>query len=338
MVTLVRRCSDFPHQSHFKRHLTCLFLFIADQLSDCKKGKMATSVLQGDFDGSLMGGPQVTGPDSLVNLTDENKTETLKFLAVRPIHTVFMASLISDNGVVSPLNRGAFYGCRNREGHLEGVALIGHATIIETKSQESIETFARFARSSSPTHLIRGEQETVESFWNYYSDGKQAARLICRELLLKRQTIPTNVDVVPGLRRATLADLEMIVTVNASMACQENGINPLAKDGVGFRQRSARRIRQGRSWVWIENEQLVFKTDIIAQTPQAAYLEGVYVAPEKRGKGHGLRCLSQLTEYLLMGVGSVCLTVNEKYPETLNFYKRAGYDIASRYDTIYLQR
>lgn len=299
---------------------------------------MSTSVLQREFDARLMAGPQVTPPGSLMRLNNENEVETLKFLAARPIHTVFVASLISDNGVASPFNRGAFYGCRDRKGNLEGVALVGHATIIETESQECIETFARFARSSSPTHLIRGEQEKVESFWNYYSDGEHEARLVCREFLLKRQTIPTNVDVVPGLRQATLADLEMIVTVNASMACQESGTNPLANDGTGFRERSARRIRQGRSWVLIENNQLVFKTDIVSQTPQAAYVEGVYVDPEKRGKGYGFRCVSQLTEYLLMRVGSICLTVNEKFPEALNFYRRVGFDIASRYDTIYLHR
>jgi predicted GNAT family acetyltransferase len=297
---------------------------------------MSTSLLQQEVDVRLMAEPQVTAPGSLVELTNENEAETLRFLVVRPIHTVFMASLISDNGVASPFNRGSFYGCRNREGRLEGVALIGHATIIETESQECIEIFARFARSCSPTHLIRGEQEKVESFWNYYSDGEHDARLTCRELLLRRQTIPTNVDVVAGLRQATLTDLEMIVAVNASMACKENGINPLAKDSAGFRERCARRIRQGRIWVLIENNQLVFKTDIIAQTPQAAYIEGVYVDAEKRGKGYGLRCLSQITEYLLMRVGSVCLTVNEKAPEALTFYKRAGFDIVSRYDTVYL--
>jgi ribosomal protein S18 acetylase RimI-like enzyme len=300
---------------------------------------MSTSLIQQEVDVSLMASQNSIAPGSPVELTNENEAETLKFLAARPIHTVFMASLIADNGVSSPFNRGAFHGYRNREGRLEGVALIGHATIIETESQECIETFARFARHRSPTHLIRGEQEKLESFWSYYSDGEEAARLVCREFLMsKNQTIPTTVDLIPGLRQATLTDLEMVLTVNDAMACQENGISPLAKDPSGFRERSARRIRQGRVWVLVENDHLVFKTDIIAQTPQVAYLEGVYVAPERRGKGLGLKCLLHLTEHLSMQVGSVCLTVNEKYPKTLNFYQRAGFSIASRYDTIYLQR
>lgn len=298
---------------------------------------MSTSLLQREFDGRLTVGPKLIA-GSLMKLTGDHEAETLKFLAVRPIHTVFMASLIADNGVASPSNRGAFYGCRNREGSLEGVALIGHATIIETENQECIETFAHFARRYSPTHLIRGEPEKVESFWNYYSEDEHDARLICREFLLSRQAITKDADVVPGLRQATLADLEMIVTVNASLALKESGTNPLEKDCTGFRERSARRIRQGRSWVLVENDQLIFKTDVVAQTPQAAYIEGVYVDPEKRGKGYGFRCLSQLTQHLLSRVGSICLTVNEKFPEALSFYERAGFNIASRYDTIYLHR
>ncbi|MGH9961913.1 MAG: hypothetical protein ACREBC_33095, partial [Pyrinomonadaceae bacterium] len=131
---------------------------------------MSTSLMQREFDGGLIAGSQVPAGGSIVELTAEHEAEGLKFLAVRPLHTVFMAGLISDNGVSSPYNRGTFYGCRNHEGHLEGVALMGHATIIETESQECIESFARLARTCSPTHLIRGEQEKVKSFWNYYSD------------------------------------------------------------------------------------------------------------------------------------------------------------------------
>ena len=303
-----------------------------------RESEMSTSLLQREFDPALMVGPQVSASGSLVELTNEHETETLRFLAVRPIHTVFMASLITDNGVASPFNRGRFYGCRDREGRLEGVALIGHATIIETERQECIEAFARFARRCSLPHLIRGEEEKIESFWNYYSEGERDARLICRELLLRRQTIPTDSEMVPGLRQATCDDLEMIAAVNSSMAFEENGIDPLTNDSVGFRERIARRIRQGRIWVLIEDNQLVFKTDIIAQSPHAAYVEGVYVAPEKRGKGYGHRCVSQLTQYLLMRVGSVCLTVNEEVLEALNFYRRLGFDVISRYDTIYLHR
>src|SRR5438132_8534343 len=65
-------------------------------------------------------------------------TEVLNFLAERPLHTVTLMGFIRDNGLVSPLNRGEFYGCRNHDGELEGVELTGHATLIETQTAPAL--------------------------------------------------------------------------------------------------------------------------------------------------------------------------------------------------------
>src|ERR1043166_6358628 len=81
--------------------------------------------------------------DSISELREDHVFEVLNFLSERPLHTVFMASLIRDNGLVSPHNRGSFYACRNAHGSLEGVALLGHATVIEARSSASISAFAR---------------------------------------------------------------------------------------------------------------------------------------------------------------------------------------------------
>ena len=65
---------------------------------------------------------------------DEDRTEVLAFLRIRPVHTVVMASFINDNGLESDLNRGAFFAYRDEAGKLEGVALLGHTTLIEARS------------------------------------------------------------------------------------------------------------------------------------------------------------------------------------------------------------
>lgn len=265
-----------------------------------------------------------------------DESEVLEFLSARPIHTVFMASLIRDNGIVSDFNRGSFFGCRSEDGTLEGVSLLGHATLMETESVLCIKAFAEVAKRHSLSHLIRGEQDKIEAFWNFYTEGKFRPALLCSELLLQLREIPDETASVPGLRQATIADLETIVNVNASMACDESGINPLTRDPQGFRERAARRISKGRVWVWIENQRLIYKTDVVAQTPQAVYLEGVYVHPDQRMRGHGLRCISQLATSLLQRSKTICLTVNQKSSGSQQFYKRAGYEFVCRYDSIYL--
>lgn len=267
------------------------------------------------------------------------ETEVLDFLGARPLHTVYMAGFIRDNGLVSPHNRGTFYGCRSRTtGELAGVSLIGHVTQIETRTREALSALACAAQGCPSAHVIMGEQEKMRAFWSCYGEAGQALRLACRELLLE-QCRPVEADEeLAELRLATLAELERVVPVQAEMAVAECGVNPLKVDPVGFRERYARRIGHGRVWVSIKNGELAFKADIMAETPQAVYLEGIYVNPLERGKGFGRRCLRQLGRRLLSRSSSICLLVNEKNSEAHSFYYRAGYQLRAFYETIYLQK
>jgi uncharacterized protein len=275
--------------------------------------------------------------DSLhvVQLANEDKEEVLNFLSLRPIHTVCMASYIRDHGIVSPLNRGAFFGCRNNVGALEGVALIGHATLLETQNHQALKIFAQLKHERAPSHLVRGEHEMVTRFWNHFEQLGHSARLCQRELLFEQRR-PVHFDEpIPDLRPAREEDLDAITSVNASMAFAESGVNPLLKDPVGFRDRVARRISQGRVWVWAKEERLMFKADIFAETPEMIYLEGIQVHPMERGKHLGLRCMAQLGEILLKRSKALCLLVNEDRKELSHFYSKAGYEFRGHYDTIY---
>jgi len=273
---------------------------------------------------------------SVQRLGQRDEAEVLAFLARRPLHTVTMAGFIHDNGLVSPLNRGTFYGCRNRQGQLEGVALIGHATLMETTTDRALAAFAEIAQQCTTTHMIMGEQQRVDEFWNYYAEGGQEMRLACRELLFElRWPIEVRQE-LSGLRLATLDDLHLIMPVHAQMAFDESGVNPLERDPEGFRKRCARRIEQGRTWVMVEHGRLAFKADIISDTPAVTYLEGVWTAPERRGHGFSLRCFSQLATILLSHTQSICLLVNEQNQTAHHFYKRAGCKLRGIYDTIFL--
>ncbi|HYO92639.1 MAG TPA: GNAT family N-acetyltransferase [Pyrinomonadaceae bacterium] len=269
-------------------------------------------------------------------LKNADRDEALSFLAARPLHTVMLAGFIRDNGMESPLNRGQFYATRDRLGRINGLALIGHATLIETESSEALAAFARIARSCGNAHMLMGEQDKVQTFWTSYAEEGLTPRLICREMLYE-QRWPVEVrDAVRGLRQATLDDLNLIMPVHAQMAFEESGVNPMETDAVGFRLRCARRIEQGRVFVWVEEGRLIFKADIVSDTPDGIYLEGVYVASEERGKGHGLRCISQLSRNLLARTKSVCLLVNENNWKAQAFYLSAGYKLRATYETIFL--
>jgi predicted GNAT family acetyltransferase len=121
------------------------------------------------------------------------------------------------------------------------------------------------------------------------------------------------------------------------MALEEGGSSPLQRDPSGFRKRTSRRIEQNRVWVLMEGNRLVFKADIVSATPEVAYLEGIYVHPEERRKGHALRCLTKLSSILLNDTKSICLTVNDRNQHAVALYEKVGFTFHSNYETIYLR-
>ena len=286
-------------------------------------------------------------------LTHGSEAEALEFLSARPIHSVVMSSFIRDNGLVSDFNRGSFYCYRDHAGRIEGVALVGHATLFETKSNAALAAFARLVRNSDKVHVIMGEKTRIERFWHHFTIDGSVPHQVGRELLLEHGSELLlehgSIMLEPacsetgklglGLRLATPEDLGIVMTTHARMAFEELGlVNPLVADPKGFPARCARRIDQRRVWVLIENGSLVFKADVVADTPNAIYLEGIYVNPEKRGQGYGLSCLTQLSRSLLKRTGSICLLVNDRNHKARSFYHRAGFRFKSHYTTILLQK
>jgi ribosomal protein S18 acetylase RimI-like enzyme len=275
--------------------------------------------------------------ESAEELTAASEPEVLSFLSERPIHTVIMSGLIQDNGIEGPLNRGKFYAHRGANGLLEGVALIGHATLVEARTENALATLARRANTILGVDMILGEHEMIAKFLRWYSDSAQAPQFRRRELLFEQRWAAATSGVVRGLRTATVDDLNLVAASHARMAEEELGVNPLTIDADGFRLRCRRRIEQGRVWVWIKNGRLIFKADVIAETAAANYLEGVYVDPAERSKGHGSRCLAQVSRKLLERTQALCLLVSEHNRVAQGLARKSGYTVTSCYESIFLR-
>ena len=270
-------------------------------------------------------------------LREANREEVLAFLNARPVHTVVMASFINDNGLESALNRGKFYGYRNENGKLEGVALIGHSTLLEARSNEALAAFAEIAKTSeTPVHLVMSAGNDAERFWNYFGNGLTKPRLSCTELLFETAFPFMVKDCKWDVRTATPEELMPIAEAQAEVALIETGVCPLERDREGFLARVLRRIEQGRVFVVFENGKLLFKADIIAETNDVIYLEGVYVAAEYRGKGIGSSCLSKLNLMLFERASSICLLSNIDHKGAHKSFTKAGFRNSDRCVTLFV--
>jgi len=259
-------------------------------------------------------------------LNEANTEEVLNFLSARPVHTVVMTSFIHDNGIENDANRGKFFGYRSQNGSLEGVALIGHTTLFEARTDEAILAFAMIAKNpETPLHLIMSEGNDAEKFWKYFSNGIRTPRLVCNERLFEMSFPVAANSEVAGMRNATEAELIPVATAHADVAFEESGVNPLETDREGYLKRVLRRIEQGRSFVIFENDELLFKADIVAQTDDVRYLEGVWVAPRMRGQGFAAKCLNQLGRELLKESKYVCLLSNVGFLKAHRAFEKAGF-------------
>ncbi len=259
-------------------------------------------------------------------LTTEDTKEVQAFLEVRPVHTVVMSSFINDNGIVSDLNRGKFYGYRNISGTLEGVALIGHSTLVEARSDKALKALAFTARSAqTPIHLIMSSHDVAGTFWNHLSGGLSEPRLRCTEALFEI-AFPFAVQKTEWqIENATMEHLLPVAEAQAEVAFIESGVDPMVRDREGFLKRVARRIEQKRVFVVLDGDNLVFKADIIAETDNVIYLEGVYVGPEYRARNIGSECLAVLSLELLNRVENICLLSNINFEGAHKSFLKAGY-------------
>jgi predicted GNAT family acetyltransferase len=94
----------------------------------------------------------------------------------------------------------------------------------------------------------------------------------------------------------------------------------------------------GRVWVLVDDGKLVFKTDIMADTSEVVYLEGIWVNQSERGKGVGRKCLRQLCQSLLSRTKSISVLVNEENRRAHTFYRMCNFKMRGVYDSIFLQR
>ena len=273
----------------------------------------------------------------LCELRNQHSAEVLSFLAERPVHTVVMTSFINDNGLESDLNRGTFFGYRSTNGKLEGVALIGHSTLVEARSHDAMHALAIAARrSATPIHLIMSDGKAAETFWRLFSGNAQQPRLSCVEELFEL-SFPFLVRKCSlEVRYATHEELEQVAEAQAEVALIESGVDPMVRDREGFLKRVARRIEQNRVFVVVKDGKLVFKADVVAQTDDVAYLEGIYVAPDHRGQSIGSECLAEVGLRLLNEVRNVCLLSNVEFGNAHKSFLKAGFRNTDRCTTLFL--
>jgi len=128
------------------------------------------------------------------------------------------------------------------------------------------------------------------------------------------------------VRQGTMADLDRLTVAAADMHREEMGVDPLAIDPAGWRSRMSTLINRGWSWVWTEGDEVVFKAELSAWTPEAVQVQGVYTAPRHRNRGIATAAMAAVCAAVLEDVPVCTLYVNHYNAAARTVYRRLGFE------------
>ena len=247
-----------------------------------------------------------------MEITEPTREQVLEFCAREPVERVFLED-------VARRGLGRFAAVERRDGTLASLCHVG-ANLVP--SGEGCREYRR-AAARSRARMIIGEAAAVSELWD-------AARGALPDPREDRPGQPVYVISEPppagesGLREARHGDLDVLVPACAAAHALELGVDPLARDDVGFRWRTSAQIDEHRSWAWIEDGVVLFKAEASAWTPAAVQLQQVWVDPAVRGRGYGARGLRDLIRLLLGGTPTVTLFVRAENAPAIRLYESIG--------------
>ncbi|MFC4584456.1 GNAT family N-acetyltransferase [Sphaerisporangium corydalis] len=260
-------------------------------------------------------------------LDDQDREEVLSVLDADPVANVFVASRVRSVGLSPARLGGQMWGFGPRGG-LTSLCYAGANLVPVNAGPEAVQAFADRARKQGRRcSSIVGPVDPVEKLWERLEPYWGPARAIRWAQPVMAISSPSPVPPDPLVRRVRPDEFATLLPACVAMFTEEVGISPdLGDGGALYRSRVAELIRVGRSFARIEDGRVVFKAEVGAVTPQVCQIQGVWVHPELRGRGHAVTGMSAIVEQTLRHFApAVTLYVNDFNAPARAAYRRVGF-------------
>jgi predicted GNAT family acetyltransferase len=138
---------------------------------------------------------------------------------------------------------------------------------------------------------------------------------------------PPAVAPDPQVRLVRREEVDTLLPACIAMFTEEIGVSPLVGDGgTLYRARVTELVSTGRAFARIDDGRVVFKAEVGAATSRVCQVQGVWVAPELRGRGlsvAGTAAAAVLAQARIAPV--VSLYVNDFNAAARRAYDRVGF-------------
>jgi uncharacterized protein len=255
-------------------------------------------------------------------VTSRDLSAVEQVLAADPVANCFVASRVT-GGALDPWRLGGELLGYYDDDRLVSLVYAGANLVPVGTTPAARAAFAdRLRPVGRRCSSFVGPADEVLDLWRLLEPAWGPAREVRHDQPLMVADSDPLVAADPLVRRATAADLDLLVPACIDMFTAEVGVSPVAGGlGAAYRARIAEIVREGRSFVRIDGRDVVFKAEVGAVTRDVCQVQGVWVDPVHRGRGHSEAGMAAVT---VMARGSIAPTVS-LYVNSFNTAARKCY-------------
>ncbi|WP_184764191.1 GNAT family N-acetyltransferase [Streptomyces griseoloalbus] len=253
----------------------------------------------------------------------------LAVLDREPVANAFVTARVQVAGL-DPWRLGGEMWGWYEGGVLTSLCYAGANLVPICATPRAVRAFAdRARRAGRRCSSIVGPADATRALWRLLEPQWGPAREVrTRQPLMVTDRMPDAVAPDPYVRRVRKDELERVMPACVAMFTEEVGVSPLAGDGgLLYQARVAELVGAGRSFARFDADgKVVFKAEIGAATGRACQIQGVWVAPEHRGKGVAAPGMASVLRYALTEIAPVVsLYVNDFNTPARRTYEKVGF-------------
>jgi predicted GNAT family acetyltransferase len=260
----------------------------------------------------------------------------LELAARHPVVNAFAEYRARSTNLEGRLLAGEIWG-RYDAGELVAACHVGANLVPVECTRDDAQAFAERAltRPRSVVTIV-GPQDQVWPMWDHLSESWGPARETRWDQPHKELADDPHVTPDPAVRRSTPDDFAVLYPACVAMYTEEVGVDPESDGGAPiYRSRVRQLIGLGWSFARIEEGRVVFKAEVAHATPHAAQIQGVWVAPERRGEGIAAAGVAAVAEACRRDIAPVVsLYANIWNEPARRAYERVGFRQTETFATV----
>jgi len=276
-------------------------------------------------------------------LSDDDLPAALAVCALDPVGSVLATARLEQAQYIGVRRAGGELWGYEQDGRLEAVCWAG-ANIVPVVPgdgtvdlERAAEAFASMARRQGRRcSSLVGPSDAVLAMWRRLRPAWPGVREVRDDQPSMVIDAPPAVAADPQVRRSRLDELDEVLPACVRMFTEEVGYSPASGPGGPYETRVRTLVSQGRSFVKMSDSSgVVFKAELGAVAGGVAQVQGVWVAPEHRGRGLSEEGMAAVVQLTLADVAPVVsLYVNAYNARALAAYRRVGFRQVGSYATV----